>query len=228
MLEISQSFDQFMSKQFLKASSFALDGQLTLCRLVGWVHQAVAVGNGHLKESEKSILPTAADCLCTFLLPKNYVEVRRHSKRTWVWVRYTRRAGYSERHQLRVHQLRRQDDQGVETPPAPHPGQRRLALVGTMARHDSGERERWAATGRGPLARATTPSLCGNWKGTATLRGHTKAVLCLAELLPPGTCCTGVQRFSRPGSDGLEAGSDDDGRRLVICVWPCWTAMLEQ
>ncbi|GJN00191.1 hypothetical protein PR202_ga17605 [Eleusine coracana subsp. coracana] len=32
----------------------------------------------------RAVLPTAADCLCTFLLPKNYIMVRRHRTRTWV------------------------------------------------------------------------------------------------------------------------------------------------
>lgn len=31
-----------------------------------------------------SVLPTTADCLRTFLFPKNYVDVRRHRSRTWV------------------------------------------------------------------------------------------------------------------------------------------------
>ncbi|RLM54352.1 F-box/WD repeat-containing protein sel-10-like [Panicum miliaceum] len=37
---------------------------------------------GHL--ALRAVLPTAADCLRTFLFPGNYVEVRRHRKRTWV------------------------------------------------------------------------------------------------------------------------------------------------
>ncbi|GJN00186.1 hypothetical protein PR202_ga17600 [Eleusine coracana subsp. coracana] len=40
--------------------------------------------NGTRRLNLRAVLPTAVDCLRTFLLPKNYVEVRRHWTRTWV------------------------------------------------------------------------------------------------------------------------------------------------
>ncbi|GJN29176.1 hypothetical protein PR202_gb17373 [Eleusine coracana subsp. coracana] len=62
------------------SSARAQDGKIT--------DQGVARRPAGGMAPAEAILPTSADCLCTFLLPKNYVEVRRHSKRTWVRVRY--------------------------------------------------------------------------------------------------------------------------------------------
>ncbi|KAG8094298.1 hypothetical protein GUJ93_ZPchr0012g21545 [Zizania palustris] len=47
-----------------------------------WRHDGRREGRRHL--ALDAVLPTTVDCLCAFLLPGSYVEVRRHKKSTWV------------------------------------------------------------------------------------------------------------------------------------------------
>ncbi|KAL5225995.1 hypothetical protein ABZP36_012634 [Zizania latifolia] len=47
-----------------------------------WRHAGRLEGRRHL--ALDAVLPTTVDCLCAFLLPGSYVEVRRHKKSTWV------------------------------------------------------------------------------------------------------------------------------------------------
>lgn len=49
-----------------------------------WHHPARRNGSSDHHLALRAVLPTAADHLRTFLFPSNYVEVRRHRRRTWV------------------------------------------------------------------------------------------------------------------------------------------------
>ncbi|XP_066374836.1 protein JINGUBANG-like [Miscanthus floridulus] len=179
----------------------------------------------------RAVLPTAADCLRTFLFPSNYVEVRRHwRRRTWVhhvdavatlalspggaemysvsWDRILKAwrlpslrcvESVAPVHGDAINAVDVSADAHVYTGSAdrawrrhqPGRGEGKLALVATMERHKaavnalalgadrrvlySGACDKtvivWERAGAGESVAATA---------TATLRGHTGAVLCLA------------------------------------------------
>jgi WD40 repeat protein len=178
----------------------------------------------------RAFLPTVTDCLRTFLLPKNYVEVRRHRKRTWVhhvdavtalalspdgadmysvsWDRSLKAwrmdilrcvESVAAAHNDAINAVAVSPDGCVFTGSADktvkawrrRPGQRKLALVGTMARHEAAVN---ALALGGAGGQVLYSGACDKtiivWEGvagggasmaaTATLRGHAKAVLCLA------------------------------------------------
>ncbi|XP_062227572.1 protein JINGUBANG-like [Phragmites australis] len=182
--------------------------------------------NGSCHLALRAVLPTAADCLRTFLSPKNYVEVRRHRKRTWVhhvdavtalalspdgvhmysvsWdrsLKVWRLPGLrcvesvARAHDDSINAVAVSADGHVYTGSADrtikawrrHRGQRKLALVSTMERHRSAVN----ALALGIEGQVLYSGACDKtvivWErageqvaATATLRGHTKAVLCLA------------------------------------------------
>ncbi|KAL6861737.1 hypothetical protein ACP4OV_017437 [Aristida adscensionis] len=195
--------------------------------------------NGGGRLSLRAALPTAADCLRTFLFAKNYVEVRRHRKRTWVHhvdavtalaLSPDGEHMYSVSWDRSLKAWRLRDLRCVESVAAAHDdainavaaatdgrvftgsadgtvkawrrhadGQRRLALVGTMARHRSAVNALAVApapggAGAGRQVIVLYSGACDTtvvvWEGAsggggdmaaaATLRGHGGAVLCLA------------------------------------------------
>ncbi|XP_062234113.1 protein JINGUBANG-like [Phragmites australis] len=181
-------------------------------------------GSCHL--ALRAVLPTAADCLRTFLFPKNYVEVRRHRKRTWVhhvdavtalalspdgvhmysvsWdrsLKVWRLPGFrcvesvSPAHDDAINAVAVSADGHVYTGSADktikawrrHPGQRKLALVGTMGHHKAavnalafGVGGQVLYSGSCDMTVIVWESAGGGMTATSTLRGHTRAVLCLA------------------------------------------------
>ncbi|KAJ1258793.1 hypothetical protein BS78_10G102300 [Paspalum vaginatum] len=174
----------------------------------------------------RAALPTAADCLRTFLFPSNYVEVRRHRKRTWVhhvdavtavalspdgeemysvswdrslkvWRLRTLRCveSVAPAHDDAINAVAVSPDGHVYTGSADkrikawrrHPGQRKLALVGVMERHKAAVNALALGAGGQVLYSGACDKAIIVWEragelvaATATLRGHTGAVLCLA------------------------------------------------
>ncbi|PAN25656.2 hypothetical protein PAHAL_4G271400 [Panicum hallii] len=181
---------------------------------------------GHL--ALRAVLPTAVDCLRTFLFPGNYVEVRRHRKRTWVhhvdavtalalspdgaemysvsWDRSLKvwrlpslrcAQSVSAAHGDALNAVAVSADGHVFTGSADGtvkawrrgPGQRKLALVGTMERHKAAVNALAVGVGGTVLYSGACDRSVVVWEycagggmaaAAATLRGHTKAVLCLA------------------------------------------------
>ncbi|OEL30646.1 hypothetical protein BAE44_0008335 [Dichanthelium oligosanthes] len=174
----------------------------------------------------RAVLPTTTDCLRTFLFPSNYVEVRRHRKRTWVhhidavtalalsqdgaemysvsWDRSLKVwrlpslrcvESVAPAHDDAINAVAVSADGHVYTGSADrtikawrrHPGQRKLALVGTMEHHKAVVNALALGVGgqvlySGACDRSVVVWECaagGGMVATATLRGHTKAVLCL-------------------------------------------------
>jgi WD40 repeat protein len=178
----------------------------------------------------QAVLPTGTDCLRTFLLPKNYVEVWRHRKRTWVhnvdavtalalspdgaemysvswdrslkaWRMDTLRCveSVAASHDDAINAVAVSPDGCVFTGSADKTvkawrrrlGQWKLALVGTMARHEAAVNAlALGGAGGQVLYSGASDKTIIVWEGvaggggsmaaTATLRGHAKAVLCLA------------------------------------------------
>ncbi|PUZ61540.1 hypothetical protein GQ55_4G284000 [Panicum hallii var. hallii] len=181
---------------------------------------------GHL--ALRAVLPTAVDCLLTFLFPGNYVEVRRHRKRTWVhhvdavtalalspdgaemysvsWDRSLKvwrlpslrcAQSVSAAHGDAINAVAVSADGHVFTGSADGtvkawrrgPGQRKLALVGTMERHKAVVNALAVGVGGTVLYSGACDRSVVVWEycagggmaaAAATIRGHTKAVLCLA------------------------------------------------
>lgn len=176
----------------------------------------------------RAVLPTAADCLRTFLLPKNYVGVRRHRTRTWVhhvdavtalaaspdgaemysvsWDRSLKAwrmvngfrcvESVAAAHDDAINAVAVSPDGRVFTGSADktvkawrrRPGQStKLALVSTMESHEAAVN----ALALGGVGKVLYSGACdktvvvwelagGGMAVSATLRGHTKAVLCLS------------------------------------------------
>lgn len=182
--------------------------------------------NGSRHLALRAVLPTAADCLRTFLFPKNYVEVRRHKKCTWVrhvdavtalamspdgahmysvsWDRSLKVwrlpslrcvESVAPAHDDAINAVVVSPDGHVYTGSADktikawkrHPGQKKLVLVGTMERHRSAVNALSLGVGGQVLYSGACDRSVIVWEGaggrmaaTGTLRGHTKAILCLA------------------------------------------------
>ncbi|RCV21034.1 hypothetical protein SETIT_4G105600v2 [Setaria italica] len=193
-----------------------------------WHHPARRNGSSDHHLALRAVLPTAADHLRTFLFPSNYVEVRRHRRRTWVrhadavtalalspdgaemysvsWDRSLKAwrlpglrcaESIAAAHDDAINAVAVSADGSVYTGSADRtvkawrrrPGrQGKLALVGTMERHKAAVNALALGVGgrvlySGACDRSVVVWECaggGAMCATATLRGHMKAVLCVA------------------------------------------------
>lgn len=194
-----------------------------------WHHPARGKGSCDHHLALRAVLPTAGDRLRTFLFPSNYVEVRRHRRRTWVhhadavtalavspdgaemysvsWDRSLKAwrlpslrcaESVAGAHDDAINAVAVSADGDVYTGSTDRtvkawrrrPGrQGKLVLVGIMERHKGAVN----ALALGVGGRVLYSGACdrsvvvweragsgGGMAATATLRGHTKAVLCVA------------------------------------------------
>ncbi|MQM00786.1 hypothetical protein Taro_033526 [Colocasia esculenta] len=195
-------------------------------------------------------LPTAGDRLLSLLSPGSYVEVRRHKKCTWVHhvdavstlavshdgaLLFSAAWDCTFKGQDRLHGLRRHHRQGV----AAAPGGAKHSLAGTLERHRSAVN----ALALSPDGLVLYSGACDRsvvvWKGgggesggggspsppmtmVGALRGHTKAVLCLAtvgELVCSGSADKSARVWRRGPDNSYSCLAVLEGHRgPVKCV----------
>ncbi|KAL6605868.1 hypothetical protein ACP70R_041521 [Stipagrostis hirtigluma subsp. patula] len=212
--------------------------------------------NGSRRLALRAVLPTAADCLRTFLFARNYVEVRRHRRRTWVHhvdavtalalspadgagARYMYSVSWDRSlkvwrlpdlrcvesvaaaHDDAINAVAASLDGHVYTGSADktvkawrrHPGQKKLALVGTMERHRSAVNALALGAGGRVLYSGACDKTVVVWEragdgimaATVTLRGHASAVLCLAaagDVVCSGSADRTVRAWRRGAAPG--------------------------